>query len=196
MQTPPSGAQVPVMETPQQKQHRQLLSRHVQVQLRPSGVDNSRSSTGLYSVDTSKCSRGLCMQISQGAAKASVFRQDQVQLRPLLRIDTSRSCSGLFSVYTSRCNSEICVQHVHVQIRSQWCRHLKKQHLVLLSVQVQVQLKPCGVDRSRSNTGICSVDTTDVNMSRSSTGFCVTCDNSEAKTNKCFDKRNFAIPKL
>ncbi len=76
-------------------------------------------------------------------AQASVSRQVQVQLKPLWRIDTSRRCSGLCIADTSSCNSGLCVWHVHVQLRSLWCRHLKEQHLPLLSRQVQVQRKPC-----------------------------------------------------
>jgi hypothetical protein len=81
---------------PQQDQHRPLLSRHVQVQLRPvcCGVDTSRSSTGLCSVVMSMCSSGLCS------------------------VDMCMCSTGLYNLDTSWCNpGPWWGRHVHVQHR-------------------------------------------------------------------------------
>ncbi len=106
----------------------------------------------------------------------------------------------------SRCNSGPCVKTRTCTAQvSLWCRHLQEQHLLLFSIQAQVQLKSlwCGVDTSRCYTGIwdCTADTTGVDSKN--------CSNKEmhffwfkAKkikyicTSKDRRKTNLFVPKL
>jgi hypothetical protein len=67
------------------KQHRLLLSRQAQVQLRP-----------------------LCCRHVKKQHRPLWYRQVQVQLRPLCGVDTSRCNTGLYSVDKSRCSSGPC----------------------------------------------------------------------------------------
>ncbi len=117
MQTGPSAAQASVVYI-SPGQHRPLVSRHVQVQLRPlcCGVDTLRSSTGLSSVDTSICSLSLCC------------------------VDTStEAATGYCCSDTSMCSSFPCRQFQE-QHRPLQCRHAKVQHLHLIRIRLYLIL--------------------------------------------------------
>ncbi len=114
-----------------------LLSRHIQVQLRPQeqhrlmlyrcssghcGVDTSRCCTSLFSVDSSRQLRLLWRRHVQTSIGSNCPDTSKVQPRPC-SVYKFRSRKGSCSPDTSRCSSG-----------------------------------PCGVDTSGCSTGLCSVD--------------------------------------
>ncbi len=96
----------------------------------PCGVNSFRCSQAseVQSVDTSRCSIGLCS------------------------VDTSWSSSGPYMVYghVQVQHRSLQCRHVLVQLRSLWCTHVQVQHRSLQCRHVQVQLRPLWyVDISR-----------------------------------------------
>ncbi len=153
-----------------QVQIRPLWCRHVQVQLRPLGctVDMSRVSRGSFCPYKARCRLGpYGVDMSRVSTGSFCPYKARCRLGPY-GVDMSRVSRGSFCPYkarcrlgpngvdTSRCSKASVVQpyqganHIKVQIRPLWSRHVlcPHQHRLLLSRHVQVQLRPLGLQQT------------------------------------------------
>ncbi len=104
------------------------------------------------SVGTSECRTGFDSEVSKS----------QIGFCCPCIVEMSRYISGPCDIDTSTWSSHPL-----------WCKHLQEQHLLFLSVKVQVQLSPCGADMSMCSTGLYMSSI------------------SKQKTNERFNNRNF-----